>query len=288
MLTTRQKIALARTVQAPVVATRSLASLGPVTTVRRRGVAWNLDLREGIDFSIWLLGAFELATVRAYQRILRPGDIVLDIGANIGAHTLHLAQAVGAEGKVWAIEPTDYAIGKLKSNIALNPGLAERIVCCQLMLVDQIHGYQVPPLHSSWPLTGDADLHARHGGRLMSTKNARAGTLDSFVREFGIERVDFIKLDIDGHECGMLRGAHATLTTLHPVILLELSPHQLDETGGSIEELVDLLAAAGYGLQDLASRAPLPMTGAAIRGLIPHGASRNAVAQPQTGTRIAC
>ena len=61
MLTTRQKIALARTVQAPVVAARGLATLGPATTVRRRGVTWTLDLREGIDFSIWLLGAFELA-----------------------------------------------------------------------------------------------------------------------------------------------------------------------------------------------------------------------------------
>ena len=122
MLTTMQKIALARAVQKPVVAARSLASLGAITTVRRRRVSWTLDLREGIDFSIWLLGAFELATVRAYERLVRPGDTVLDIGANIGAHTLHLARAVGAQGKVYAIEPTDYAIGKLKANIALKPG----------------------------------------------------------------------------------------------------------------------------------------------------------------------
>ena len=288
MLTTRQKIALARAVQTPVLVARNLASLGPATTVQRRGVAWTLDLREGIDFSIWLLGAFELATMRAYQRIVRRGDIVLDIGANIGAHTLHLAQAVGAAGKVWAIEPTDYAMAKLKANIALNPGLAARIVCCQLMLVDRTEGYEVPPLHSSWPLTGEADLHARHRGRLMSTKNASAVTLNSFVRESGIERIDFIKLDIDGHECSMLRGARTALAALRPAILLELSPHQLDETGGSIEELVDLLAATGYGLQDLASHAPLPMSGAAIRGLIPYGASRNAIARPQPGAPLAC
>jgi FkbM family methyltransferase len=285
MLTTRHKIALARAVQTPVVAARRLATLGPVTTVRRRGVTWTLDLREGIDFSIWLLGAFELATVRAYRRIVRPGDIVLDIGANIGAHTLHLAHAVGAEGEVWAIEPTDYAIDKLRTNIALNPELAARVVCCQLMLVDRADGYRVPPLHSSWPLTGEADLHERHGGRLMSTEHARAMTLDSFVHEFGIERVDFIKLDIDGHECAMLRGAHAMLASLRPVILLELSPHQLDEAGGGIEELVDLLAAAGYTLHNIASRAPLPMNGAVLRSLIPHGAGHNAVAQSEPAPR---
>jgi FkbM family methyltransferase len=286
MLTTRQKIALARTVQRPVIALRSLATLGPVTTVRRRRVNWTLDLREGIDFSIWLLGAFELATVRAYEGIVQPGDVVLDIGANIGAHALHLAHAVGTGGKVWAIEPTDYAIGKLRSNIALNADIAGRIICCQLMLVDRAEDFPVPPLHSSWPLMGGSDLHDRHGGRLMSAKNARAVTLDALICEFGIERVDFIKLDIDGHECGMLRGAHAALTALRPVILLELSPHQLDETGGSIEELVELLAEAGYTLHNVSSRAPLPMNGAKLRTLIPHGASRNAIARPQPGPRL--
>jgi FkbM family methyltransferase len=277
MLTTQQKIALARMVQTPLVAARRLANLGSVTRVRRRGVNWSLDLREGIDLSIWLLGAFEVATVRAYERLVAPGNTVLDIGANIGAHTLPLARAVGPAGKVWAIEPTEYALGKLQANIALNPGLADRIACCQVMLVDK-DGVEVPPLHSSWPLTGEADLHERHGGRLMPTGNARALTLDSLVRERGIERIDFIKLDIDGHECGMLRGAQETLRAWQPIILLELSPHQLDESGGSIEELVDLLAATGYVLQDLASRAPLPMSGAGLRALIPHGASRNALA----------
>jgi FkbM family methyltransferase len=277
MLTTRQKIALARAVQTPLVAARRLASRGPVTRVRRRGVNWSLDLREGIDFSIWLLGAFEVVTVRAYQRLVAPGSIVLDIGANIGAHTLHLARAVGPDGKVWAIEPTEYAIGKLATNIALNPDMADRIACCQVMLVDK-DGIDVPYLHSSWPLTGASDLHRRHGGRLMPATKARALTLDSLVRECGITRIDFIKLDIDGHECGMLRGAQATLRAWHPVILLELSPHQLDESGGSIEQLVDLLAGEGYLLQDLASRAPLPMSGAGLRALIPFGASRNAIA----------
>ena len=277
MLTTRQKIALAQAVQSPLVVARKLAGRGVVTQVRRRGVAWSLDLREGIDFSIWLLGAFELSTVRAYERIIARGGVVLDIGANIGAHTLHLARAVGPDGKVWAIEPTEYALGKLKANIALNPGLAERIACRQVMLVDR-DGIEVPPLHSSWPLTGGSDLHERHGGRLMATENARALTLDSFVRECGIKRVDFVKLDIDGHECGMLRGAQETLRIFHPTVLLELSPHQLEEHGGSIEQLVDLLAGVGYALQDIVSRAPLPMSGYALRALIPWGASLNVMA----------
>ena len=98
IIKTKQKILLARWVQLLVMAARRLAGRGPSTQVTRQGIRWAQDLREGIDFSIWLLGSFEPETVRCYQRLIRPGDVVLDIGANIGAHTLPLARAVGPSG----------------------------------------------------------------------------------------------------------------------------------------------------------------------------------------------
>src|SRR5215469_4528356 len=109
MLTTRRKIALARTAQRAVMFGRRAFRKGPQTNVRRRGLAWDLDLREGIDFAIWLLGAFESTTIGAYTRLIRPGDVVFDVGANVGAHTLHLARAVGRTGRVHAFEPTEWA-----------------------------------------------------------------------------------------------------------------------------------------------------------------------------------
>ncbi len=94
MLKTKQKIAIANIVQIGVMAIRRFFNKGPEARALRGGVEWLLDLREGIDFSIWLLGSFEPETVRCYRKIVKNGDVVLDIGANIGAHTLHLARAV--------------------------------------------------------------------------------------------------------------------------------------------------------------------------------------------------
>ena len=95
MLTTRTKIALARLIQRPLMMARRMFGQGHETIVRRRGVRWQLDLREGIDLSIYLLRAFEPSTLKAFERLVKPGMTVLDIGANIGAHTLHLARLVG-------------------------------------------------------------------------------------------------------------------------------------------------------------------------------------------------
>ena len=57
-------------------------------------------------------GQYEPENLRAYRRVVQPGFVVLDIGANIGSHTLPLAQMVGPSGRVYSFEPTDYAFGK--------------------------------------------------------------------------------------------------------------------------------------------------------------------------------
>ena len=92
-----------------------------IAEVARGGVNWRLNLTEGIDFSIYLLGAFEPITVAACARLIKPGDTVLDIGANIGALALPMARMAGPSGKVYCFEPTDYAFKKLTANLGPEP-----------------------------------------------------------------------------------------------------------------------------------------------------------------------
>lgn len=113
-LPTKEKIRLATAMQRPILWFRNMAGLGPSLRCSRGGVEWELDIREGIDFSIFLLGSFEPSTSKALARLVQTGDYVIDIGANIGAHTLPLAARVGNNGKVIAFEPTEYAFLKLK------------------------------------------------------------------------------------------------------------------------------------------------------------------------------
>ncbi len=259
---------------------RHLFGKGPITKVRRSGVDWELDLSEGIDFAVWLLGAFESRTVRRYQKIVKSGDVVLDIGANVGAHTLLLAQSVGATGKVLAFEPTDFALAKLRKNMTLNPGLADRIECHQYMLVDaESEGEQTPEIYSSWPLKDDRNVHALHRGKLKTTLGAQARTLDSVISSLDVDQVDFMKLDIDGFECGMMRGADAVLSRWHPTIILELAPYSLVEQGESLGELIRILKKHGYRLFDLGTGQELEMEPAVLEQRIPPGSSINAVAR---------
>ena len=84
MLNTRQKIFLARCAYEIVHAMRRLMRREDRTKVRRGGIVWDLNLAEGIDFAIYLLGGFERSTISAYSRIIRHDHIVVDVGAKIG------------------------------------------------------------------------------------------------------------------------------------------------------------------------------------------------------------
>jgi FkbM family methyltransferase len=278
-MNTAQKVALATVASKSLLLARRLVGLGPRAIARRCGVCWELDLREGIDFSIYLLGAFERRTVAAYTRLLRPGQTVVDIGANIGAHALPFARLVGPTGRVLAFEPTVFALAKLRRNMELNPELAPRITVQQRMLTDT-SGQPVPPaLPSSWPLWHDSSVDPKDCGRPMATEGASSGTLDDSLRELGSPPVHLMKIDVDGNEPSVLRGGEHTIATHRPIILIELAPHYWDRRGSGFSDLLAFLGSNGYRLRSVNTGRPLPLDAAQLRARIPVVGGINVIAE---------
>lgn len=274
MLTTRQKLFLVWLASGPIrLVSGNLAS--GKKWVKRRGISWELDLNEAIDFVIFLLGTFEPGTVRRYGKVVRAGSVVLDIGANIGAHTLPLAQLVGPQGRVFGFEPTIYAHSKLQANAALNPLLAPRIVAEQILLSDSVAEHRVTEITSSWQLRPSIAAHALHRGETKTTAGARTTTLDAYVNEAGIEHIDLIKIDVDGNELSVLRGAAKILARDRPRIIFELAPYILEEHGSSGAELLGLLQDTGYEFSRSPDSPALTESIEALVASVPIGASIN-------------
>lgn len=279
MLNTNQKMFIARGVSSLIMAARRVCCLSPYVTVTRRGITWSLNLREGIDLSIYLLGGFEVRTLHSYQRLVHDGDCVLDIGANIGAHTLPLAQLVGDSGKVVAFEPTKYAFDKLNKNTALNPHLASRVILQQMMLASSDSDILPDAVYSSWPLERSNDLlHPDHQGRLMSTQGVTVATLDKYVQAHDLHRIDFVKLDVDGNEYDVLRGGEETLRKFRPALMMELAPYVYLTKTESFDKALTLLWGLGYQIADVFSGDRLPQDPEKVRRLIPLRGCINAVA----------
>ncbi len=280
MLSTSHKIRIARCLSAIVLSVRSLFGLPVEVVTARRGLTWSLNLKEGIDLAIYVLGGFELRTLRRYAQLIKEGDVVLDIGANVGAHTLPLAQLVGTTGKVFSFEPTAYAFAKQQTNIALNPSLAPIICAHQIMLTATDAAPLTETVYSSWPLEAADDLHSEHHGRLMSTNGAVTGTLASFVRNEGVERIDFIKLDVDGNENDVLFGGMIVLETFRPIVMMELAPYVYINHPDKFDSVLNLFWSLGYEIADVRNYTKLPHDPDRVRARIPDGGCINVLATP--------
>jgi FkbM family methyltransferase len=279
ILTTKTKIALAGIAYRAIATGRAIAGRDDCVTVRRGGITWCLDLREGIDFSIYLLGAFERSTASSLRKLAKTGSVIFDIGANIGAHTLGLAQSAGPSGRVFAFEPTDFAFEKLKRNLTLNPDLQQRTKAYQILLAAEPNAALPAEIYASWPLQGDEPVHPKLRGRLNTTSGAQIDTLDNFAARECIERLDLIKIDVDGHEYPVLKGGTRTLARFQPDLLMEMSPYVQAEHNYDFGALVELLRTAGYSLQDADSWKPLPLDAGELKALIPDGAGINVIAR---------
>ncbi len=193
---TTHKIAVAKVIYRTISTARRAIGRSDKIVATRRGLHYELDLSEGIDLAVYLFGAFEPSTWAALAKHVKPGMTVLDIGANIGSHTLHLANLVGAAGRVYAFEPTAFAYAKLLRNLSLNPVLARRVVAQQCFLIGKDSDDMPRQTWSSWPLAGGDDLHPKHRGAQRSTQGARARTLDSILADNGNPIVHVVKLDV--------------------------------------------------------------------------------------------
>jgi FkbM family methyltransferase len=279
------KMRLASILYRALKSIRSFAGATDVARVKRNGLHWELDLREGIDLAIFAFGSFERETARVLKKLVTPGSIVLDIGANIGAHTLNLGRLVGPTGKVYAFEPTTYAFSKLKRNLALNPEISARVVAEQARLTYESKSDRSVEIYSSWKVVGEERRHPKHLGIAQSTGAAALLTLDDYCNNANLCGISFVKLDVDGFETEVLSGGIETLRRDLPTICMELAPYALEERGSSLTELLSVLGSLGYHLLSLKDLGGHSENAPFFSAQIADGSGVNVVAVPASRPR---
>lgn len=159
-------------------------------------------------------GIYEQSVLRFLVPLLErmKGPVVLDIGANIGNHTLALSTSSSA---IYAFEPTPEIFRLLSENIAQNNLAGVRAINKGL---SDHNGQASIHIHRSGNL-GATSLYQRAEGTEEMTVDLVRG--DDIVAELGIEQVDFIKLDVEGHEPNVLNGLAGTLARCRPLIMME-------------------------------------------------------------------
>ncbi|MBD2017969.1 FkbM family methyltransferase [Microcoleus sp. FACHB-53] len=189
--------------------------------------------------------AVEAESYRAFAASLNPGDVVYDIGAHIGTYTLIALQKIGSQGRVIAYEPHEFTRTYFMQHLQWNGGSEQticRTLCCGAKpgttdfycLPEQAEG-----MNGLVPVEG------------FNKVTVQVNTLDAEVAELGLIP-SLIKIDVEGAEWDVLKGAEQTLRQYQPRLCLSLHPIALAKLGVTPETVLEWLTQRGYSYEVIA------------------------------------
>lgn len=168
------------------------------------------------------------------------GGIVIDCGANIGSHTVAYSRRVGKDGAVIAIEA-----GKLAFDCLVeNSKKFENSVLCINAAVCDVHGGTA--IHSVNEVNVGGSVVSDENKEGVESNKIRTISLDGLIQDMNLKKLDFIKIDCEGYELKILKGAKHTLRKFKPILLIEMNSFRLQENGASYKDIYDLLLEENY------------------------------------------
>ncbi len=207
------------------------------------------DIRMRLYFDSWLChsiyyGEFETGELSFLKAFLKPGDVFVDIGANIGLFTLVAAQCVGHTGRVYAFEPCSSTYERLINNVKLNR--LSNVSCQQMGLGEKRHETEMTVSldgFDAWNSIARPTM-----GKLFKKEPIRCTTLDDFAHDQNLVGcLTMVKIDVEGWESRVLEGGGKTLSGKNaPILQVEFSGKASRSAGSSCEKTYQFLEELGF------------------------------------------
>ena len=207
----------------------------------------NLRLDEHMQSQIFWYGYYSRDIVLLLNRILLPGMVVMDVGANIGEITMAAAQRVGSNGHVYSFEPMRTAYDCLTEHLKVNElrqvtpiakGLSNKTGVATIFRAESTYkdGSRHDGLGTLFPTSS----------RSETAGNIKLTTMDEFCAETAVTRIDLVKIDVEGAELAVIRGGLKSIDRFKPYLIVELQTETAEDAGYKPADIIALLKTVGY------------------------------------------
>ncbi|MFM8989691.1 MAG: FkbM family methyltransferase, partial [Alphaproteobacteria bacterium] len=213
------------------------------------GLLFHCDTQSFLEWYIFFYGAFRPEVSRLINRMLRPGQVAIDIGANVGMHSVIMANRVGPTGRVVVFEPDPHPMGRLRRNMALNGIDWVTTVEAAVSARSETRTFY---LHDdSIGNFANASLVAANVGKQTASVEMQVVSIDEWMRDNPLPRVDVIKLLAQGEEYNALQGMRGLIERDRPKIFFLYEPSYWQRQGLELMDAVRFFAGHGYGVQEV-------------------------------------
>jgi FkbM family methyltransferase len=209
-----------------------------ITWLKQEYIAVNFSSSSYIEWKILSEGNYEPATGDIIRMSLQTGETALDVGANIGVHTLRMAQSVGKTGRVIACEPLPHLQLKLQQNIQLNR--FENIV--------EIVPAALSDYNGRTNMSAEVSSFNQGTGRMDKSGSMEADVFrgDDLLEKIAIENLAMIKIDVEGYEMKVIEGLKQSIRKYMPRIIVEYDAAYWKTCNSSWQDLYDFLNSMQY------------------------------------------
>jgi FkbM family methyltransferase len=198
----------------------------------RLGYEMRVDLRAETEFLAYYTGEYDTRNIRSTLRLVEPHWTILDVGANIGFWSVPLAHALEQSGRLHCFEPVPSNFRALTANIKRNC-VAATVGVHQLGLSDRSGTVQISLREDfvGGSETGNAAIVMDGDDSRFQCVQVEVRPLDVLIDSLGLDRLDFVKVDIEGHEHKFLAGAAQAIARFRPVLFMEINDQYYERQG---------------------------------------------------------
>lgn len=216
-----------------------------------RGISMKVDISKSMGAAIYWRGAHDWAPIFVLGKILKKGQTIIDVGANQGEYSLWAVKYAGHTGKVIAFEPMNKLFNQLKFNFSLNSKYQKALIPIKTGLSDT---------------KGKLNLYGKEGDNegvntmfptqthTVLIQEILLDTLDNQLCLLDCKQIDMIKIDVEGAELQVLKGALKTLEKYKPHLMIEINREACFAGGYEPEQIFELLRPLGYTFEKIGLR----------------------------------
>ncbi len=216
------------------------------------GLRMRLRIDDWVQKKIYINGYYELNETNKWQEIVKGKKCIMDIGGNVGYYSILASPLIAINGKIFLFEPVAENIEFITHNLSLNKisniQIERKIVSDEVGL-GEIHVGESENL-------GMSSLydHKHISGKIEKIEKI---DIDTFVEKNGIDSIDAVKIDVEGHELSVLKGMKKSLINFKPIVMIEVLDETLKRSGNTSKCIFDFFNSVEYDSYDFDSNGTL-------------------------------